>query len=248
LLPASATAAAAAATTTATAFAAAIAAAPATATFSVTASAAATTAATATAATAAAAVTTAAPGTWSALARFADVDGSSLDFPTRQRLNHLRRLVIASHLDEGEAARPTSVPIHHDLHFDDIPAIFGEYLAQLWFGDVVRQISYVEPGSHLVLLGSRIRRFGAFRHLLVGRKTGAEDRSEDRWGRADNSQTHPEIETANNDLRGLEWPLRMVDAGATSTTRGELASSSRLPTAVPDVEPCPAGNARTAVH
>src|SRR4029079_7788382 len=103
---------------------------------------------------AAPAVAAAAAAARGALARFADVDRAPLDLATRQRLNRLRCLVVAAHLDEREAAGSPGVAIHDDLHLDDVAAVLGEHLAQLGFSDVVRQVSYIEPGSHLVLLGS----------------------------------------------------------------------------------------------
>jgi hypothetical protein len=107
---------------------------------------------TAAAAAAEATTTTTTTASRSALASLADADGTPLELAAVQGLDDLVGFIIGAHLDEGEAARPAGVPVEHNLHLGHVLAPFGEDIAQLCFGSVVRQIAYIQPISHFVLL------------------------------------------------------------------------------------------------
>jgi len=88
-------------------------------------------------------------GTRCTLACFADANWTALNRTASQSFNRLRRVRVGAHLDEGKPAGSTGLAIHHDFDLDDISPTLGESLSKFRLGDVVRQISYVKPRSHL---------------------------------------------------------------------------------------------------
>src|SRR5262245_6209706 len=57
-------------------------------------------------------------------------------------------LLVASHLDEAEAAQAAGVPVRHELHFRDRAPIACEQLAYLLLVCRERQVPDVESRSH----------------------------------------------------------------------------------------------------
>ena len=96
--------------------------------------------------------TTTAAATRSALTRFADVDGASLDLTPVQGLDGLGSFRIRRHFDKSKTTGTTGVAVENDLHLFDVPSILAEHILQFGLGHVVRQIAYIKPRSHYFLL------------------------------------------------------------------------------------------------
>src|SRR5207247_8770729 len=96
----------------------------------------------------AAAPATAATSAWCPLPRLAHCERTPAERLPVQRLDRGPCLFVGRHLDEGEAARPTGLPIGHDLDLLHLAAVLREERPELLFFDLIREVADVQSLSH----------------------------------------------------------------------------------------------------
>src|SRR5581483_313725 len=82
------------------------------------------------------------------LARLAHGERAAAERLAVQGLDGRLCLSVRGHLDEGEAAGPTRLPVGHDLHFLDLASVLLEERAQLALLGLVREVADVQSLSH----------------------------------------------------------------------------------------------------
>src|SRR6267378_4102085 len=81
--------------------------------------------------------------------RLVDDQGAAAEVLPVQLGDRLLRLVGVLHVDEGEAARPSRVPVGDDLDAGDRPPFSLHQGSDLLLGGVERQVSHVEAVAHV---------------------------------------------------------------------------------------------------
>src|SRR5262252_1637159 len=91
---------------------------------------------------------TASAATWRAFAGFTHRERPPPEGLAVQGGDRRLRLRVGRHFDEGKAARPSGLPVGHDLHLLDLAPILFEEGAQLCFLALIRKVPYIQSFTH----------------------------------------------------------------------------------------------------